>query len=139
MPNRVESVEVPIAVAIGGAIGAVARWGLASAMVSDLPLATFITNLLGCFALGVVLVAGEVVGHRQGHHHHRQKWWVRLWRPFLATGVLGGFTTFSTLVLELNQLTALVALAYLLGSVLLGLSAYTVGNNWARSLWRVNA
>ncbi len=138
MSNRVESVEVPLAVAIGGAIGAVARWGLASAIVSDLPIATFITNLLGCFALGVVLVAGEVVGRHGGHPHHHQKWWVRVWRPFLATGVLGGFTTFSTLVVELNHLAVPVALAYLVGSVVLGIAAYSAGNNGARALWSVS-
>ena len=101
MRNPVESLEVPLAVGVGGALGSLARWGLATVIVDHtLPLATFITNISGCFALGVVLVVGEVLGHRQGHHHHRQKWWVRLWRPFTATGVLGGFTTFSTFSAE---------------------------------------
>lgn len=140
MRNPVESIEVPAAVAIGGAMGSLARWGLASVIVTTtVPVATFITNVLGCFALGVVLVVGEVLGRRQGHHHHRQKWWVRLWRPFAATGVLGGFTTFSTLVVEINRLDVVVAVAYLGASVVFGLLAYSAGNSIARSTFGVRA
>ncbi len=140
MRNPVESLEVPLAVGVGGALGSLARWGLATVIVDHtLPLATFITNISGCFALGVVLVVGEVLGHRQGHHHHRQKWWVRLWRPFTATGVLGGFTTFSTFVVEINRLDPGVAVSYLVASVVLGLLAYSAGNAVARRTFGVRA
>lgn len=140
MRNPVESVEVPLAVAVGGAMGALARWGLASAIVtSTVPLATFITNIVGCFALGVVLVVGEVLGHRQGHHHHRQKWSVRLWRPFAATGVLGGFTTFSTFVVEIDRLAVGMAVVYLVASVLFGLLGYSAGNAIARMTFGVRS
>ncbi len=140
MRNPVESIEVPLAVAIGGALGALARWGMSSLITtSTLPVATFLTNIIGCFALGVVLVVGEVIGRPQGHHHHHQRWWVRLWRPFTATGVLGGFTTFSTFVVEIDRLQLIVAAAYLAGSVLAGLAAYSAGNAMARSAFKVHA
>jgi CrcB protein len=140
MRNPVESIEVPLAVAVGGAMGALARWGLASAIVTGaVPLATFITNIVGCFALGVVLVVGEVLGHRQGHHHHHQRWWVRLWRPFAATGVLGGFTTFSTFVVEIDRLAVGMAVGYLVASVVLGLLAYSAGNALARTTFGVRS
>jgi CrcB protein len=78
----------------------------------------------------VVLVVGEFIGRPQ-HRAHRTNW-VRLWRPFMATGVLGGFTTFSTFVLELNRIDAALALIYLITSVALGLSAFAFGNAAAR-------
>lgn len=131
MRTRFESFEVPVVVSIGGALGALGRWGLAQGLPSGaFPTATFITNVGGCFALGVVLVVGEVIGHPRHRHHRRQ--WARLWRPFLATGVLGGFTTFSTFVLEVDQLAAPVAMLYLVASVGLGLIAYSLGNQVAR-------
>ena len=123
-------IEVPLAVAIGGALGAVARWQLASFMSSDtgFPVATFSANILGSFLLGVVLVLGE----RFHPRHHRA--WARLWRPFLGTGVLGGFTTFSTVSLEIVQLDVDVAITYLVASVTLGLLAYAIGNGVTRRL-----
>lgn len=126
--------EVPIAVAVGGAVGSLARWTIAAAITLEaFPLATFITNMLGSFALGVALVAGEVIGGHQGHHHHRQRRLVRLWRPFMATGVLGGFTTFSTFVVEINRMSTGMALLYLVSSIGLGLAAYGAGNTLTRT------
>jgi CrcB protein len=137
MTDRFETLLVPLSVAVGGAIGALMRWGLASAVVGGgFPWATFITNISGSFALGVVLVVGEVVGP---HKRYRHKPWVRLWRPFMATGVLGGFTTFSTFALELNRLDVAVAATYLAASVVFGLLAYASGNAVARMAFKVNA
>lgn len=139
MRNPVESVEVPLAVAVGGAMGSLARWGLATAIAtSGAPIATFVTNVSGSFALGVVLVVGEVIGRPLGHHHH-QRPWVRLWRPFMATGVLGGFTTFSTFVVELNRLDVMAAAVYLVASMVCGLLAYSLGNALARRRFGVRA
>ncbi len=135
MNSRFESVFVPLSVAIGGAIGAVLRWELAGAIVGDgFPWATFLANVSGSLALGAVLVVGEVIG-RASH----AKQWHRLWRPFMATGVLGGFTTFSTFVLELNRIDAGVALLYLLGSVGFGLFAFAAGNALARRVFGVRS
>jgi len=73
-------------VAVGGAIGGLARYGVAELSPwrsPDLPWATLTVNLAGCLAIGVVLVVlteGPV-----------SPWWAR---PFVAIGLLGGFTTF---------------------------------------------
>ena len=122
--------EVPIAVAIGGAIGAVARWGVAESLnqSGNFPTATFVANISGSFLLGVVLVLGE----RFHPQHHRT--WARLWRPFLGTGVLGGYTTFSTVMLDLVRLNAATGVTYLVASVALGLLAYAVGNSITRRI-----
>lgn len=123
-------IEVPIAVAVGGALGAVARWALATNIdaASGFPVATFIANISGSFALGIVLVLGEKFHPK----HHRA--WARLWRPFLATGVLGGYTTFSTLALEAVQRHADLAITYIVASVTIGLLAYALGNGLTRRI-----
>lgn len=138
MADRFERVQVPLAVAVGGALGSLLRWGLATVLVTDgFPVATFSANISGAFALGIVLVVGELVGSR--HHRHHRRPWARLWRPFLATGVLGGFTTFSTFVLEVDRLDPAIAGLYLVASVALGLLAYSLGNTVARRWFEVNA
>ncbi|TDB97021.1 CrcB family protein, partial [Nonomuraea longispora] len=80
--------QVPAAIAAGGALGALARHGLQSAMPggpADFPWATFWVNVSGCLLIGVLMVMITEV--RRAH---------RLVRPFLGVGVLGGYTTFST-------------------------------------------
>ena len=85
------------AVALGGALGAVGRYavGLAvaafapEAFLGGFPVATLIANVFGCFVIGVLSALFE--GPFAGRDH------VRL---FAVTGVLGGFTTFSTFSLE---------------------------------------
>lgn len=100
------------AVAVGGALGALARWGVDVAFaVADLSFAyaTLCVNVVGCFLMG--LLASYVLDH-VGERS--------LWRPFLAVGVLGGFTTFSAFALD-------VVLVTIEGSVLLGV-AYLVAS-----------
>lgn len=133
MPDRFERYAVPTAVAVGGALGSLARWGIAVWLGNDgFPVGTFVTNLFGCFALGIVLVAGEVIGRRPNAHHRHQPAMVRLWRPFMATGVLGGFTTFSTLVVEVDQRAPALGVLYLLLSLAAGITCYAAGNALAR-------
>jgi CrcB protein len=111
------------AVAVGGALGALARWGVAEALPHDsgrFPWDTLLTNLAGCFLIGVLMVlVVEVLPGR------------RLVRPFLGTGILGGFTTFSTYALDTRTLLAdgraAVAAAYLAGTLVLGLIAVLAG------------
>jgi CrcB protein len=84
------------------------------------PWSTFLTNASGCLAIGVLMVL--VV----------ERWTQRsLARPFLGTGVLGGYTTFSTYAVEARGLLAGgeagLALVYLLGSVVVGLLAVVAG------------
>ena len=77
-------------IALGGVLGAEARYGLATAIPhgdSGWPWATLLTNLVGSFVIGVLMV---VVERRAPHP---------LVRPFLGVGICGGFTTFSTFAL----------------------------------------
>ena len=81
-------------VALGGALGAVARWQIGGIVLHHtvnwkFPLATFIVNLAGCLAAG--LIAGLII---------KQDMFSSNMRLFLLTGLLGGFTTFSAFGVE---------------------------------------
>jgi CrcB protein len=110
--------ELP-AVFLGGALGALARAGIAEhwpVAAGHWPWATFAANLLGCLLLGAVLVRTAAGTPRRG---------------LLGPGLCGGLTTFGTLQLELVELlrdgdTAL-ALAYAAVSLTLGLVAVEAG------------
>jgi CrcB protein len=111
------------AVAAGGALGALARYGLALAIPpvpGHFPLATFLTNVVGGLLIGVLIV---VLTELTTPHP--------LARPFLVTGILGGFTTFSTYAVDVEHLLAAhavgVALGYLLGTLVAALAATWVG------------
>lgn len=86
-------------VALGGALGAVARYGVETALPVSTPAwpwATFAINLVGAFAIGVVVA--EI------NRHHKQGKLVCSWfRPLVVTGMLGGFTTFSTFMVEVVE------------------------------------
>jgi len=121
-PPRIHTRVVGV-VAGGGALGAAARWGLADALPHDaghVPWSTLVTNVLGCFLIGVLMV---VVVERWPEH--------LLVRPFFGTGILGGFTTFSTYVVDTRTLVAAdraaVAAAYVLGTLVVGLLAVVAG------------
>lgn len=99
-------------IAAGGAIGAAARYLIGQAWptpTGGFPWATLVINVTGCALIGVLMVVVTHVLTRQ-----------RLLRPFLGTGVLGGFTTFSTYTLDIQQLVAAhhidTALLYLAGT-----------------------
>ncbi|NUS72637.1 MAG: fluoride efflux transporter CrcB [Corynebacteriales bacterium] len=102
------------AVSLGGGAGALARWALTEAIPAESgqwPTAIFVTNISGCFAIGVLMVlVGEVWPARP------------LLRPFLGVGVLGGFTTFSTYAVDIGQLGAhgamSLAVLYALGTLI---------------------
>lgn len=111
-------------VAAGGAIGAVARYLLAVRLYGSLgvefPWGTFGVNALGCLLLGVVL---GLVEERSAFSPDT--------RAFLTVGILGGFTTFSTLVYEswsyLRDGDPARMALYVAISLLLGLAAFTAG------------
>ena len=107
-----------LSVALGGAIGATLRWLTGQltlrAMGPGFPWGTVAVNLLGSFLMGVmVVVLAEKGGNRAA--------------PFLMTGVLGGFTTFSAFSLD-----AVTAAAYVGGSVFVGLAALVFGMTLTR-------
>jgi CrcB protein len=124
--------DVLLAVAAGGAVGGLARWGLAEALPharDEFPWSTLLTNVAGCFALGVLMV---VVVERLPSS--------RLVRPFLGTGLLGGFTTFSTYAVDTRDLLAAgrpaLAAAYLLATLVLGLLAVMVAHRATEQVLR---
>jgi CrcB protein len=110
-------------IAVGGVIGAEARYGLAEALphgAGAFPWATLVTNLLGCLSIGLLM---GWLAARPGRP--------QLARPFLGVGILGGFTTFSTYALDLHDLLAHhhagTAAAYLLLTLAGGVAAVVVG------------
>jgi len=122
------------AIALGGALGAPARYGISLAVhvtPGTFPWGTFWTNLSGSFAVGFVLV---LVLERFPP--------TRYLRPFLATGFLGSYTTYSTFAVETDLLVRNgrlgVALAYVVGSFGAGLAAAWAGALLARAApgWR---
>ncbi|MCI1220159.1 MAG: CrcB family protein [Bifidobacterium sp.] len=113
------------AVFAGGVLGSLIRISLGTLQAKDAswPWMTMLINLTGAFILGCLLeflgVTGEDVGAR------------RLWRLGLGTGVIGGYTTYSTFILEsdtrLTGHAVALALAYLVLSVVAGLICAGLG------------
>lgn len=106
-------------IAIGGGSGSVLRYLLSRAVHSTadgFPTATLVTNLLGALLLGALVVAVTEVWRPH-----------RLVRPALGTGLLGGFTTFSTFAEETRAASPGIAVAYLLATVVGGLLLAAAG------------
>ncbi|MER6125718.1 fluoride efflux transporter CrcB [Streptomyces sp. NPDC001795] len=121
-------------VAVGGAIGACARYGASlvwPAQTGGFPWATFWINVVGCAVIGVFMV---VITDVWAAH--------RLVRPFFGTGVLGGFTTFSTYAVDIQRLIAAghprTAFTYLFATLLGALAAVWLAMTAARRAlaWR---
>lgn len=120
--------DILLAVSVGGALGSLGRWGVGELLPwagDGFPWATFAENVSGAFALGVLIVLLLDVWPPN-----------RYLRPFLGVGVLGGYTTFSTYMLETRDLVAAeqvgTAVLYLSGSLLAGLVAVWLGIGTAR-------
>ena len=112
-------------VAAGGAVGSLARYGVSHALPprDGIPVGTLAENVVGAFLLGLLLEALM----RAGAENRRR----RALRLGLGTGLLGGFTTYSALALEVHGLWSDgrvgTALAYGAATVVLGALAATGG------------
>jgi fluoride exporter len=121
-PSRVPARELAV-IALGGGGGAAARYAIARAepvRAGSFPLTTFTINVVGAFVLAVLLESLT----RNGIEH----WWIR---PFAAIGVLGGFTTFSTMCTEAMLLGrdghGVLAALYLVASAAAGVAVVVAG------------
>jgi CrcB protein len=123
--------KILLAVAAGGAVGAVGRYlvmsGVGLLLGSGFPYATLTVNVVGSFILGVIVEAGALV-----------------WSPgealraFMVVGILGAFTTFSTFSLDvavLYERGAFAALAaYIIVSVTVSIAALFAGLALVRAI-----
>ena len=117
-----------LAVAAGGAIGSPLRHLISEHLATDpgdVPRATFLVNISGSFVLGLVIV---MIAKRTQP--------ARLVRAFLATGLLGAYTTFSTLAVEavllVRERNIAGAMVYGVCTIGFGLFAVWLGMTLAR-------
>lgn len=127
--RRLDLVAV-VAVAAGGVLGAEARYAVSATWpqpVGDFPWGVIGVNAVGCLLIGVLAVLLDSTSSRLA------------W-PFLAVGVLGGFTTFSTYALDALRLLdadrPVAALAYVVCTVLIALATVTLGASMTRMFAR---
>ena len=116
------------AIAVGGALGTLARYVVERAVVADpagIPWGTLTVNIVGSFVLGIVVT---LVTERWPDD--------RFLRPLVAVGFCGGFTTFSTLAVEIDQRIqhghGALAAVYLAVTLVAGLGAALAGISLAR-------
>jgi CrcB protein len=130
MPPPRSRWDIVLVIAVGGALGSLARWAVGEALPhrpDQVAWNTVLVNIPGALALGLLMVLVVDV-------------WAptRYVRPFLGVGVLGGYTTFSTYMLDTRDLLAAgrpgPAFAYLFGTLLVGLVAVWVGILLGRSV-----
>jgi CrcB protein len=107
----------------GGLLGTIARYGVTRALptpAGGFPAATFIVNATGAFVLGLLLAALLERGRP-----------APLLRPFAATGVLGGWTTYSSMVVDATTLghegNLSWAAGYLALTLVVGVTATVLG------------
>ena len=115
--------KIILAIGAGSFLGGIFRYLLSLLIqgktLSPFPWHTFAANIIGCFFIGIVFGIFD-----KGEMSHE-------WRLFLATGVLGGFTTFSAFSIETLMLFRggymFYALLYIFSSVLVGLATTFFG------------
>jgi CrcB protein len=111
-------------IALGGALGAIARYQLAAMIQARIPagfpLGTFVVNITGCFVMGIAttLLTERLVVHPN-------------WRFLIPIGFVGAYTTFSTFEFEtfraINEGSWLIGMGNVLGSVFVGYVALWAG------------
>lgn len=120
---RAVSVPALCAVSLGGAIGALARYGLTVALPTApgaFNFATFTANTIGGLLIGALMVV--VTEAAPG---------LRMLRPFFGVGILGGFTTFSTYIVDIGRAAdagaTLLAVVYAFATMAAALLAAAFG------------
>ena len=114
--------KIILAVGLGSFIGGICRYMVTlfiqNKFLTTFPFGTMFVNVLGCFLIGVIYALSD-----RGNLSP-------LWRMFLATGMMGGFTTFSTFSNEtvsmLRDAEYVPAFSYIAFSIIIGLAA-TIG------------
>ncbi|WP_066371231.1 fluoride efflux transporter FluC [Herbidospora mongoliensis] len=118
-------------ISAGGVAGSLLRYGLGVLFPSapGFPWTTLAINVTGCLLIGVLMVAITEIRAAPA--------WVR---PLLGVGVLGGFTTFSTYIVDIGLLldgdAPRAALIYLVTTPLLALAAVWIGSAATRAAGR---
>jgi len=134
-PARLRPSQWPALAAIsaGGVVGALARFGVSLAWphrADEFPWSTWTVNVTGCMLIGVLMILNAELWTGR-----------RLVRPFLGVGVLGGYTTFSTSIVDVQQAAAHgaagVGLFYLGATVVGAMLAVWIGAT--ATTWAVNA
>lgn len=110
-----------ILVGLGGGLGSMLRYAVSIAVtVKNFPLGTFAVNIVGSFIIGIVLALSV-----------KDESFLNNWKVFLATGICGGFTTFSSFSAENVSLFQNgkmgIALLYITLSIVLGIAATWLG------------
>ena len=129
--NLMNSLAAYLIVFLGGGVGAAIRHGVNIAglrtMGPDFPYATMFINITGSIIMGMVAAYFAFKGDASQH-----------WRLFLATGILGGYTTFSAFSLDAALLYErdqyLLAAVYVLGSVIVSIAGLFAGLAVVRNL-----
>ncbi|HWL78508.1 CrcB family protein [Microbacterium sp.] len=127
-------VGLALLVAVGATVGTLLRASIELVFPhapGEWPWATFAINILGSLALGALIEALALRGPDTGRR--------RMLRLGVGTGVVGGFTTYSTFVVEIDRLATAgavsMALVYTLASVVLGVVAAAIGAGVAASVF----
>ena len=118
-PNSIFKMKILLMIGLGSFIGGASRYlvtlAIQNKFLSTYPFGTFAVNVIGCFLIGIVYGLSE-----KGNINVE-------WRLFLATGILGGFTTFSSFSNEtvsmLRDAQYWQAFSYVASSVIIGLAA----------------
>lgn len=127
-------------VAVGGAIGAMARFGLNVFLQRDVefPWGTLTANLLGCLVMGIIaqLISGTAWFNDAGIIPDQ-------YRLLFAVGFCGSFTTLSSLVLEMNTMLQknelFYSFSYFVGTMIGGFACFYIGIMCVRMLMQLQS
>ena len=108
--------EPPLLIAVGGFVGATLRYAVSNALPGGFPWGTLTVNVLGSFALAIVLYEAHLADLLSAET-----------RLILGTGLLSSFTTYSTFAVETAALDPTLAVANVLANYLLAFVAVIAG------------